>query len=227
MAAATIEVQDSMDQSVESPVRAMESPDRQPESVAPTQLAVVPLEEPEAAIMSPPKATRCCKCQMERDSLEMQIYTLPTKILAGKFICQGCNALTTMLRRRSLPDGWDICTQEEQTNFFRACLTQKGNQQFCFQKVRAAMKDTLMTANKRVMSTKVKGEFRPLAFWVSQGYDSNKVQQEAEQMPCPFAGTVYKINILSHSEQQIEEKVEQSLLHGQGDSEAKGSFLES
>ena len=161
------------------------------ETTAPLQLGVDAFRAPET-----PKVVAvqqdCAKCR--KTFVLEELY----KKSANRYLCAGCNKLSTFLCRLDLPDTFRQLGSDEMCAFFRnVSKMQNSDGKLSLQKVSTQVQLALETTVENSSTSSLGGDYLPLSVLAMQGWDPKLVEAAGIRREDPKLGTVYKMEVLS------------------------------
>lgn len=157
---------------------------------------------------------RCAKCNFPMDVQDVSSRKMGKE---GVPTCKSCHHVLTMLAKQMarMPDEWDLMSPPDHVKFFQECAHLKGEHGILkYKHVRAQLVQTLVTREISKMKRSAVGEFHPMKYWVDRGYSKESVEENCEQMTHPTLGiTTYRVDVFSVTKENIQEKVEETLLN--------------
>lgn len=180
------------------------------EPVRDSELQTVPASD--ETLMDMDASLRCnqCDCVLEAENLSAR------KNYLAKLVCKGCKATTEMLRRNlgtAMPSQWDLLNKEEQTKFWKECLSLRDQDgALRYKAVRALLTKHMVTKVINTSTSAVGGQFRPLSFYERQGYCTEDIEEKAESRICPVVGLTYLLPVVSKEESTVRQDIESTIL---------------
>ena len=126
-----------------------------------------------------------------------------------KFLCTECESVDRLVRRNlgSLPS----LEEEDRCAFFQRAVAVKDGPKHTWKLVKAALVQQYTLTKLRKSGVKLEAPWKPLTFWLQQGYPKEKI----EQCPCrddERYGWLYKVETLTEVDKRFQQEAEEEIL---------------
>ncbi|CAE7499194.1 unnamed protein product [Symbiodinium natans] len=111
------------------------------------------------------------------------------------WVCVSCDRLQSYLAKLQTPASFDNLSSDDLATFYKQASAMKENGRFKFDRVRAAMTQTISRTLERSSGETSFSPFYPLSVWQQKGYDVQRIQQHGTKRESKQLGDTWSVRL--------------------------------